>query len=154
MRRDRIAAVILIVAGVFALTEVHRYGPLSRLFPRVVAVALLLLSLILLAQSFTARARNAAAASRAQRGGRDKPDVAGVALSLLVIVAWTVLLESLGFWTTSVVAFALLVAILRSPDQRAGPVWKTIFGGVVLVTAFVLLFRIVLRVPLPEGLLW
>lgn len=154
MRRDRVAAVILFAAGLFGWVEAQRYGTLSRLFPQVVAVALMLLSLILLLQSFTARARRAAVAYRAQRAAGERPDARGVILALLIIVAWTLLLEVLGFWTTSVLAFALLVYVLRAPDQRAAAVWKTIFAGVLLVTLFVLLFRITLRVPLPEGLFW
>ena len=154
MRRDRVAAVILFAAGLFGWVEAQRYGPLSRLFPQVVAVALMLLSLMLLLQSFSAGARRAAVAYRERRAAGERPDTRGVILALLVIVAWTLLLEVLGFWTTSVLAFALLVYVLRSPDQRAVAVWKTVFAGALLVTLFVLLFRITLRVPLPEGLFW
>ena len=154
MRRDRVASAILFCAGLFGWIEAQRYGTLSRLFPQVVAVALMLLSLILLLQSFSAGARRTAVAYRAQRAAGERPDTRGVILALLVIVAWTLLLEVLGFLTTSVLAFALLVYVLRAPDQRAAAVWKTIFAGVLLVTLFVLLFRITLRVPLPEGLFW
>ncbi|TVQ36167.1 MAG: hypothetical protein EA384_14840 [Spirochaetaceae bacterium] len=154
MRRDRVVALVLAAVGVFAWTEAQRYGALSRLFPQVVALALVVLSLVLLAESFTVRARRAAKAYRSQRADGEKPDVRGVILSLLVIVAWTLLLEPLGFWITSVLAFAVLVFVLRAPDQRAAAVWKTVFAGALLVTAFVLLFRLMLRVPLPQGVLW
>lgn len=154
MRSDRVTAVVLIAAGLFIWLEAQRYGALSKLFPQVVAVALVLLAVILLLHSFSRRGHRAAAVQRAERARGERPDVRGVALSLLVITAWTVLLEPLGFWTASVVAFAALVAILRTPEETAAAVWKTVFAGVLLVTVFVLIFRITLRVPLPEGLFW
>lgn len=153
MIKDRIAALVLVGVGVFAWIEAQRYGPMSRLFPQVVAVALVVLSLFLFASSFSVRSRRAAAERRTETREHERPDVRGVVLSLLVIVAWTLLLEVLGVWTSSVIAFISLVLILRS-TERAAVVWKSIALGVVLVTGFVLLFRIVLRVPLPEGVLW
>ncbi len=153
MTKDRIAALALVGVGVFAWIEAQRYGPMSRLFPQVVAVALVALSLFLFASSFSARSRRAAAERRAESREHERPDARGVVLSLLVIVAWTLLLEVLGVWTSSVIAFISLVLILRS-TERAAVVWKSLALGVVLVTGFVLVFRIVLRVPLPEGLFW
>ncbi len=153
MIKDRIAALVLVGVGVFAWIEAQRYGPMSRLFPQVVAVALVVLSLFLFASSFSARSRRAAAERQAESSEGERPDVRGVLLSLLVIVAWTLLLEVLGVWTSSVIAFVALVIILRS-TERAAVVWRSVALGVVLVTGFVLLFRVVLRVPLPEGVLW
>ncbi len=152
MTKDRIAALALVGVGVLAWIEAQRYGPLSRLFPQVVSIALVLLSLVMFASSFTARSRRAAE-RQAESREHERPDVRGVLLSLLVIVAWTLLLEVLGVWTSSVIAFVSLVVILRS-TERAAVVWKSIALGVVLVTGFVLLFRVVLRVPLPEGVFW
>ena len=154
MRSDRVTAVVLVGVGLFIWLEAQRYGALSKLFPQVVAVALVLLAVILLLHSFRRRGRRAAAVQRSERARGERPDVRGVALSLLIITAWTVLLEPLGFWTASVAAFAVLVAILRTPEQTPAVVWKTVFAGVLLVTVFVLIFRITLRVPLPEGLFW
>lgn len=153
MLRERITALVLAGLGVFAWVEAQRYGIMSRLFPQVVALALVLFSVIMFAQSFTIRARRAAAARRAQGSGQ-RYDARGVILSLLVIVAWTLSIELLGVWTASVLAFTLLVVVLRTPDQSRTAMWKSVGLGIVLVTVFVLVFRITLRVPLPEGLIW
>ncbi|TVQ99492.1 MAG: tripartite tricarboxylate transporter TctB family protein [Spirochaetaceae bacterium] len=160
MRNDRLTALVLIAVSIFSLLESNRYGPLSRLFPRVVAVALGVLSLVLLVQSIV-RARpgyrqksvglpSASGAEPAETGSSG--DMRGMLFSLLVMVAWTLLLEPVGFWAASVLAFSTLVLILRTPGKTV--VWKNILGGAILVTMFVLVFRIALRVPLPEGLLW
>ncbi len=154
MRNNRLVALTLIAFGLFAWLESQRYGALSRLFPQVVALALVVLSLVLLAQTFTARARRAEAVRREGRAEAEKPDLRSVGLSVLIMIAWTLLLEPLGFWTASLLAFALLVVTLRTRDQDAAAVWKTVLAGVVLMTAFVLVFRITLRVPLPTGLFW
>lgn len=154
MRSNRLVALTLVALGLFAWLESERYGALSRLFPQIVAVALVVLSLVLLAQTFTAHARRAEALRREGRAGQEKPDLRSVGLSVLIMIAWTLLLEPLGFWTASLLAFALLVVTLRTKDQDAGAAWKTVLAGIVLMTAFVLVFRIMLRVPLPEGLFW
>lgn len=154
MRNNRLVALSLTALGVFAWMESERYGALSRLFPQVVAVALVVLSMVLLAQTFTAHARRAEALRREGHARAEKPDLRGVGLSVLIMIAWTLLLEPLGFWTASLLAFALLVVTLRTEDQSAMAVWKTVLAGVVLMTAFVLVFRIMLRVPLPTGLFW
>lgn len=160
MRSDRLTALALIGVSVFALLESNRYGPLSRLFPRVVAIALGVLAFVLLVQGIV-RSRPgyrrksvglpaAAGAEPAESGSAG--DTRGMLLSLLVMVAWTLLLEPVGFWAASVLAFSILVLLLRTPGKTV--LWKNILGGAILITLFVLVFRIALRVPLPEGVLW
>ena len=148
MRSDRITAPALLGVSLFAFVESGRYGPLSRLFPRVVAVVLGVLSLLLLVQSFLHLRDDAASDPQPEPAG----DRRGMFVSLLVMVGWVLLLEPAGFWISSVLSFSLLVVVLHVPGKAV--LWKNLVVAAVLVTVFVLLFRVALRVPLPEGLVW
>ena len=132
-----------LVFGAAALYESSKlpfgtvHSPGQGFFPWWTSVAIVLLALVLLFQALTSRA------SAAQAGpGR----IAKVALLLVVLVAYTFLLDLLGYLLCT---FLLVLFMLRAIDPQR---W-TVALGMAAVTAVgsYVLFAVWLSVPLPRG---
>ena len=113
------------------------HSPGQGFFPWWTSTAIVLLALVLLFQAFTSRS------SIAQQGaGR----IAKVSLLLLVLFAYTFLLELLGYLLCT---FFLVLFMLRAIDLQR---W-TVALGMAAVTAIgsYVVFAMWLSVPLPRG---
>lgn len=137
-------AAFFIVMGALALWHSGDFTALGSVFPRTVAVGMILLSIAYIAVSWL-------------RPKGVQPQPAGSAWRrtalMVVFVAWSLLLEPVGFLTTSIAAFVAIL-VISNYDQWT-PRMAVTFG---LVGALVLgglygIFRFVLQVPLPAGLL-
>lgn len=142
-RQDTIVAAMALAFGAAALYESSKlpfgtvHSPGQGFFPWWTSVVLDLLALVLLAQALTSRS------STAREGpGR----IAKVATLLVVLGAYTFLLEPLGY---PLCTFLLVLFMLRSTDPQR---WAVALGmaAITAVGSYVV-FAIWLSVPLPRG---
>ena len=140
---DALAAAVALGFGAAALYESSKlpfgtvHSPGQGFFPWWTSAAVVLLALVLLFQSLASRS------STAQEGpGR----IAKVALLLVVLVAYTFLLDLLGYLLCT---FLLVLFMLRAIDPQR---W-TVALGMAAVTAVgsYVVFAVWLSVPLPRG---
>jgi putative tricarboxylic transport membrane protein len=112
--------------------------------PFVTGIILVALSLILLISRFLDRGGRA--------GPKEEPMPGGLALSRILIVLgalclYVLILEPLGFMVTT---FLFMIVLLRLEPRK----WMFILLVSIGATAFFfVLFKVLLRVPLPSGLL-
>ena len=142
-RRDALAAVMALVFGAAAAYESAKlpfgtvHSPGQGFFPWWTSILVSLLALGLLFQALTSRS------SIVQQGpGR----IAKVSLLLLVLIAYTFLLDLLGYLLCT---FFLVLFMLRAIDLQR---W-TVALGMAAVTAVgsYVVFAVWLSVPLPRG---
>jgi putative tricarboxylic transport membrane protein len=137
--------VLFILLGAYALWEAAGMSDLAAVFPRTVAAVMVLAAVALIVLEL-----------RRPRGAGGEP-VHSWPRSLgvvLVMVAWPVLLTSLGFVASSLVAFAALLLIAEqdgwTPRRAVG---YGASGAIAIGLAWLALTRI-LNVPMPGGLLF
>ena len=134
---------ILIVIAILAIYYSKDFTPLGSVFPRTVAAAMILFAGLYIVVALV-RPRPP---SPGQKGSPARR-----AALVGVMLAWALLLERVGFLTTSVAAFVAILFIANydrwTPRRAVGyAVAATlILGGLYAV------FRFVLQVPLPTGM--
>lgn len=138
---ERLAAIVILALGGYWFFESFRFGELSALFPRIIAVALMVFTTIWLAQSFnrqwsvqpTDRATNRRAARQS--------------LSLIVaLLAWTALVPWIGLLYASTLGVTGLT--LASFWGKEGT-RRSVVVALVVVMVFYAAFRFLIRVPFP-----
>ncbi|MBZ8133845.1 tripartite tricarboxylate transporter permease [Afifella sp. IM 167] len=141
-----VVGLILAGAGIVTLVDAAGYtDPDSAVFPRAVAIVLIVASLGAVARAlFGIRNRSAP---------RSGSTVRRVAL-LLVMLAAALLLPWTGFLATMLVAFmAIILIAMHDPwTPRRAIIFP--LAGILTVVAFTALFRYALYVPLPEARLF
>ncbi len=142
-------AILFIVLGGWVLTETGTMSALGSVFPRAIAIAMIVLSLALIVQQLRRRARPAAERPPAANGSARRR----FAL-VAVMAAWVFLMPFVGFFVTSLLAFLALLAVANYDGWT--PRRSVAYGGVgvVVVSGFYLLFVNVLLVPVPRGWLF
>lgn len=140
------AAILLALAGyIFAASSALPFGtlrmPQTAFFPRTMAGLLVVLSLVLLAQTFTKTRASVAS---------QKIDAAGwlrIGATLATLVGFGLALEALGFLAAT---FLLMVLLLRAIEPQP---WRRVLG-VAFATALISygLFSWLLGIPLPAGI--
>jgi hypothetical protein len=142
---DRISALVILGICISFFVLSRRFSPYSALFPRVIIIILGSLALLLLVLSFFK-----------PKGGRvfDTLEVRylPIGISVLLMVAWSFMIDVLGFLVTSLLFFSLMAVYL---DRKK--TWLSILRNLAIVTAvvtgFYFFFVKVLLVPFPEGVL-
>lgn len=147
MRRDvpgMIGAAFFIATGALALYYSRDFSPLGSVFPRTIAVAMIVLSVVYIA---IALLRPKAPAP--QPAGSVWRRVALVAVMLL----WATYFDRIGFLSTSIAAFAALLVIANY--DRWTPRTAVVYAGAgaLVIGGLYAIFRFGLKVPLPEGIL-
>jgi len=143
---DRIAALLLFAICVAAWFLSRTFSPLSALFPRVVIIVLGLLSLLLLALSFTR-------SEKQEKFVLVHGAVLPVVLSVLMMVAWVVLIPLLGFLTSSLLLFTLMTLVLERRQRKPLQILLRIVIVCAATAAFYLFFDRLMLVSFPRGLL-
>jgi putative tricarboxylic transport membrane protein len=142
-RRDAIVAAVALTLSVTTVYEssklpfgtIHSPGP--GFFPWWTGVLIVLLALVLLIQALTLRSGAAG-----ERPGR----IAKVAALLIVLSAYTFLLDSLGY---PLCTFLLVLFMLRAIDPQR---WTVALGmAVISAVGSYVVFAVWLSVPLPRG---
>jgi hypothetical protein len=124
---------------------------MGSVFPGALAAALVLLSVILIA--FQVGRPNAPEAE-AEHGEEGKPSTVRRAAIVAALVLWALLMPTVGFFTTSLLAFLVLIAIasFEALTPRVMAVYAV--SALVIVGAFHLLMVQVLNLRMPDGLLF
>jgi putative tricarboxylic transport membrane protein len=136
------ALLMALAWGVFSAAA--EFEMLGAVFPRAVASLLMVLAGLYIVLALRRPAPRPAALT-GSRGRR---------LAMFgVLLAWALLLEPLGFLTTSLACYA--AALLIANFDRWTPRMTLAYGGVglVILVGLYLLFSQVLMVPLPRGLM-
>lgn len=137
-------AAFFIVMGALALWHSSEFTAMGSVFPRTVATLMILLSIAYIVVSWL-RPKGV----QAQPAGSVWRRTALMA----IFVAWSLLLEPLGFLATSIIAFVAILVI--SNYDRWTPRMAVTYGlvGAVVLGGLYGIFRFVLQVPLPTGIL-
>ncbi|MDH5540595.1 MAG: tripartite tricarboxylate transporter TctB family protein [Rhizobacter sp.] len=136
---------LAVLVGVAALAYSGGFSPLGSVFPRTIGGLMIVLALL-----YTGLALRRPQAATAPAGGSTLRR-AGTAA---VLLAWAFALQPLGFLFSSICGCIAL--LLLAQHDRWTPRTGLVYG---LATMFVLgalyvLFRFVLKVPLPVGVFW
>lgn len=140
-------ALVLIGIGGGVLLGTSAMSPMAAVFPRTIALAMMVAAALLAMQSLRRRAAREADA---------RPDGSMVRRALLMVsmLAWALLLPVLGFVTTGLAGFVALLAIANHDGWRPGRTLAYLTVALVTVLLAWLLLRQVLNVPLPRGVLF
>ena len=137
-------SVVFIIIGILAYWGARDFSPLGSVFPRTMAVAMVVFSAVYIAMALLRPSAPPAlpAGSYWRRGG-----------VMAVLIAWSFLLGPVGFLTTSVVAYTALLVIANY--DRWTPRTAVIYAvaGTLVLGGLYWVFRYVLQVPLPQGVL-
>jgi len=141
--RGIVGCAIAVAGGALAYYHAKEFTPLGSVFPRTVAAAMMIFAAVYIAIALL-------------RPGVQPAQPAGsvwrrVAL-VVVLAAWSIFLEMVGFLTTSVAAYAAILVIANYDrwTPRMAAVY-TVASAAVLGGLYAV-FRYGLQVPLPEGI--
>ena len=144
-RRDvasMVASVAFFAVGIAAFLASSDFSSLGSVFPRTISALMVFFSALYLALCWLKpRARQQEGGSRIRQ--------AAVAVIMLI---WSFVLGPVGFLTSSVIAFALLVVVAHF--DRWTPRLALLYAGAgaLVLGGLYLLFKVVLQVPLPQGM--
>lgn len=141
-----VAAAVLVLVGAIALYDTAGYADIdSAVFPRTVAIGLILSSIGYIVFAFVRGPR----AERTNPGSTPRR-IALVAAMLLSVIA----MPWIGFVASGIIAFLCLILVsMHDPWTRQKAILYPIVG-IAIVIGFFALFRYGLLVPLPQGRLF
>lgn len=137
-------AAVAIAAGALAWYHTKEFSAMGAVFPRTVAAAMMIFAIVYIAVSIL---RPSAPATPPK--GSAWRRVALVA----VLIAWSVLLERVGFLATSIACFAAILVIANYDRWTPRSAATYAVAGAAVVGGLYAIFRFVLQVPLPAGIL-
>ena len=142
--RGIIGAAIFIVVGVLAIYYSGEFSPLGSVFPRTIAAAMILLSVVYIVTALLWR-----------EAPKTPPPSSNVRRILLAIVmlAWALLLEPLGFLSTSVLCYAAVLVIANYDRWTPRSLLIYTAVGMGILGGLYGTFRFALQVPFPTGIL-
>ena len=135
---------LMVSAGLFYASSGDEFGGYE--FPRVVAIAMLALSVIIALQAW-----------RRAADGPSQDELEAIPLgklwpSLSVFIGYLLLAEHLGFFVTSFLAF-LIIAVLYTPGRLSVvTLLRTTLIGIGFIAVLYLVFVMLLRVQFPHGM--
>ncbi len=138
------ASLVFAVIGLLSIYYSRDFSPLGAVFPRTIAAAMIVLCAVYVAVALL----------RPIVVEKPQPGSAGRRIALAVsMLAWALLLEPVGFLLTSIVCFAatLVIANYDRWTPRLAVVYATV--GILVLGALYGVFRFVLQVPFPTGVL-
>lgn len=144
-RSDRCLASIMIAFALGALWFSKDMSTMGSIFPRSVAIVVLVFSVALLLRAFLSRPQRPAA----------EPGSVGRRLGLVaVLLVWGLSLRWLGFIASSLLCAGALVVLAHYHAWTLKRIVAYVLVLIAIIAFFYSLFAIVLNVPLPVGDLW
>jgi putative tricarboxylic transport membrane protein len=137
-------AAVFIVVGILAFWGARDFSPLGAVFPRTIAAAMVLFAVVYIAMALL---RPQAAAER-QAGSNWRR-----AALMAVLLAWSFLLDRVGFLATSVPAYAAILIIANYDRWTPRLALAYTAVGAIVASGLYAIFFYLLQVPLPRGLL-
>lgn len=135
---------VFIVVGVLAIWHSSEFSPLGSVFPRTIAAAMIVLAAVYIAMALLRpQAPEAMAAGSNWRRGA----------LIVVLLAWAFLLETIGFLSTSVLAYAAILVIANYDRWTPRLALAYTAVGAVVLGGLYTVFHYLLQVPLPRGML-
>ncbi len=143
--RNLLSAIIVLAIGGYWFFAAYEYRELSRLYPQVIAgivvtLATILLVLTLLGHGPKIQIATGDASERHLKSGT----------MMAVMIVWTALIPVVGLLIASVIGVAAMGTITFRAHVGTR---RAIIVAVIAVFAFFVLFRYLLNVPFPTGLL-
>jgi putative tricarboxylic transport membrane protein len=138
-------AVIFSLLGLWVLWQTAGMSELGSVFPRTVAIVMILCSLGLIARALLA-GKTAAEAGRGQ-----EESMARRAMLVVAMLAWILLLPVLGFVLASILGFLALTAVANYDPWTPRLAGIYALSALIIVGAFYAVFALALNVPLPRG---
>ena len=145
MNSDRLAAIFLLsICGVLWY-EVLPYSMLASFFPKIVIGVLALLSLILLFRSFI---------KGEKRWLFQDIDKKYIIFAVAILAVWIGTIPVLGFLISSIVFFTTLVWLMGKKKKSISSIVLALIIVCCIVSVFYFIFKEILLVPLPGGMLF
>jgi hypothetical protein len=155
VKNNVFTAIVVIVLSIFAYFETLSYPYESAYFPRFIIIMLAVLGCMILANEFRKWPK-----ARHSEKSKNQTEVAGVSLMrqpkfrkvILIIVSsliYLILISRLGFFSTTLVYLPAMMWLL---DVRK--IVTLAFSTAVVVFFIYLIFRVFLKVPFPEGIVF
>lgn len=142
--RSIAGAAAFIAIGVLAIYYSSEFSSLGSVFPRTIAVLMIVLSCVYIAMAVLRPAPGVAS----ERGSLPRR-----LLLAATMLAWALLLHPVGFLTTSVVCYAVVLVITNYDRWTPGRAVAYAASGIAVVGGLFAIFAYVLQVPFPHGLL-
>ena len=142
--RGTIGAVVFIVIGALAIYYSGEFSRLGSVFPRTIAAAMIVLSAVYILVALL------------QREEPEAPQPGSAIRRILLAVtllAWAFLLEPLGFLSTSIICYAVVLVIANYDrwTPRRALIYTAV--GIAVLGCLYGTFRFALQVPFPAGIL-
>lgn len=145
-----IIAALMVIFGAAAITDTYSYFDFdSAMFPRTIAVVLILLALAVLVRWLAQRTGviGAGQYEAAENGASWPRRIALIAVMLAASLA----MPWVGFLVAALVSFALLLVIAMHDPWTPVRIVVYPLVGLAIVVGFYILFAELLMVPLPDG---
>jgi len=142
--RGIIGAVVFIIVGALAIYYSDDFSPLGAVFPRTIAAAMIVLSAVYIVVALLKRE-----VPEAQPAG----SAARRVLLAITMLAWALLLDPLGFLSTSIVCYAAILVIANYDRWTPRRALAYTAVGIAVLGSLYGTFRFALQVPFPTGIL-
>ena len=143
-KRSIAGAAAFIVAGLLAIYYSSDFSPLGMVFPRTIAVMMIVLSAVYIVMALR----------RPSAGPAPEPGSLPRRMLLAgTMLAWALLLQPVGFLVTSVVCYAVILVITNYDRWTPRRAVLYAASGIAVVGGLYGIFAYVLQVPFPQGVL-
>ena len=148
-KNNKIAGVILLAFFGVALYMASKFPTQSAYFPKVIRILGILLSVILIVSAFVQEKNGKGGEAKALSAKAKKM----IAIMTVLIIAYAVAITTLGFAVSTFLYIVVTGLILYPEKITKKPVIIVVAAALILSVAITVIFKNVLYVPLPSGLL-
>jgi hypothetical protein len=149
--RDRVGSVVALLFVASLWLQRSYTTPFDGIFPDAIMVILTVIVVTTLVLSFTShRAMKDAGAAQ----GADQGNWMGMVVVGAILLAWAVLLRTLGFALTGVLGFTAISWYLAGLPKDPKVIGRSLLVAALVTGVLMLVFGRMLKVPLPPGSLF
>jgi hypothetical protein len=147
MNKETVVALVCLVGSLGLYLSLGTISEeTARIFPRVVIVVMIVLSALLLLQGFLVKGQG-------QKKGKPFP-WGRFFLLLGIIIGYFVFMQSVGFYVSAFLFFVVVSFLLGRSDLTPAKGASRIFQSVAFTGVLFVLFKVLLKVQTPTGLLF